>query len=130
MALIKPDFSEVADAVTPGVYMVIVKKGDLKSSTTQSGDTWEYINWEMETVGETDPKNNGRRIYMKTPISGKGAFRLQELYRAATSAALTGSFDTEQLVGKTVKIEVVDGVNRQTGEPTGYTEVKKVIRAM
>lgn len=123
--LVQPDFSEVADAVTPGTYKTIIKKGDVKE--WQSGG--QYVNWELETVGESDPKNNGRRIFHKTALSGKGAFTLQQIYQAAVGKALAGPFNTEELVGKTVVVELVDGVNRQTGEVTGYTEVKRVKRA-
>lgn len=121
MALIKPDFSEVQDNVTPGTYKVRVKKGDVKE--WPNGGT--YVNWELETFGETEQKNNGRRVFAKTATEGKGAFMLQSFYRAATGKTLEGSFDTEQLVGKELAIEVVDGINRQTQEPTGYTEVKR-----
>ena len=48
------------------------------------------------------------------------------MYRAATGKALSGEFDTEELVGKELYVILVDGINRQTGEPTGYVEVKKV----
>jgi len=122
MALITPDFSEIQDAISPGTYKVMVKKGEIKEWSGGS----KYINWELETFGETEPKNNGRRIFHKTAISGKGAFLLQQFYRAACGTNLTGNFDTEQLVGKQLAVEVVDGINRQTGEPTGYTEVKRV----
>jgi len=118
--LVKPDFSEVKDEVTPGTYRGVIKKGDVKSWPNGG----EYVNWEIETYGETDPKNNGRRIFHKTSVSGAGAFQLQRLYRAATGEPLTGPFDTEQLVGRKVELVVVDGV--RNGEPTGYTEVKAV----
>ena len=122
--LLTPDFSEVADAVVAGTYKTIIKKGDVKE--WPSGGM--YVSWELETVGETDPKNNGRRIFHKTATQGKGAFMLQQMYQAAVGKPLAGAFDTEDLVGKMVTVDVVDGVNRQTGEPTGYTEVKKVKR--
>lgn len=122
MSLVKPDFSEIQDQITPGTYKVRVKKGDVKE--WPNGGT--YVNWELETFGETESKNNGRRIFYKTATSGKGAFMLQQFYRAATGTALAGQFDTEQLVGKEVAVEVIDGINRQTGEATGYTDVKRV----
>lgn len=122
MPLIIPDFSEIAEEIGPGTYKVIIKKGDLKE--WPSGGA--YVNWEMETVGEAEPKNNGRRLFYKTSTSGKAAFQLQKLYKAAVGQALTGAFDTEQLCGKQVVVEVVDGVNRQTGEKTGYTDIKSV----
>ncbi len=121
MSLVTPNFDDIQDSVSPGTYKVIVKKGDVKE--WPNGGT--YVNWELETVGESEPKNNGRRIFAKTSTSGKGAFMLQSIYRAAVGQALAGQFDTEQLVGKTLAVEVIDGVNRQTGEPTGYTEVKR-----
>ena len=122
--LVQPDLSEVQDIVGPGTYKCIVKKGEVKEWPNGG----HFINWEMETYGEADPKNNGRRIYHKTSISGKAAFRLQQFYQAAVGAPLSGQFDTEQLVGKQLSIEVVDGMDRKTGEPTGYTEVKTVKR--
>ena len=122
MSLVTPNFDEVQDAVSPGTYKVIVKKGEVKEWPNGG----QYINWELETCGEAEMKNNGRRIFHKTAVSGKGAFMLQSFYRAAVGTALTGPFDTEQLVGKQVAVEVVDGINRQTQEPTGYTEVKRV----
>ena len=120
--LVKPDFSEIQEDVTPGTYKTRIRKGDVKE--WPNGGT--YINWELETFGETEPKNNGRRIFYKTSASGKGAFVLQKFYRAATGQSLTGEFDTEQLNGKEVVVEVVEGRDRQTGAPTGYNEVKTV----
>lgn len=121
MALITPNFDDVQDAVAPGTYKVRIKKGDVKE--WPNGGT--YINWDLETYGESESKNNGRHIFVKTNTSGKGVFMLQQLYRAAVGQTLAGSFDTEQLVGKEIAVEVVDGVNRQTGEATGYTDVKR-----
>lgn len=120
--LVKPDFTEVQDEVTPGTYKVIIKKGDLKSY--ESGT--QYVQWELETFGESEQKNNGRKIFYKTPAEGTAAFKLQRFYRAVTGQALTGQFDTEQLVGKQCEVEVVDGVSRQTGEKTGFTDIVKV----
>ncbi len=120
MALIKPDFSEIQDQVTPGTYRCIVKRGEVKEWPNGG----QYVNWMMETYGETESKNNGRTIFHKTSTTGKGAFTLQQMYRAALGQQLTGAFDTEQLVGKQVAVELVDGV--RNGEPTGYTEVKRV----
>jgi hypothetical protein len=122
MALVQPDFSEIKEDVGPGVYRGIIKRSEAKE--WPNGGT--YINWEIETFGEADPKNNGRRIFHKTPTSGKGAFLLLKFYKAATGQALTGAFDTETLLGKSVEVEVVEGKNYQTGAPTGYNEVKTV----
>lgn len=120
--LIQPNFDEVQDEVTPGPYKVRVKKSEVKEWPNGG----QYINWQLETFGETDPKNNGRSIFYKTSTSGKGAFMLQRFYRAATGEALKGHFDTEQLMGREVVVEVIEGINRQTQEPTGYNEIKTV----
>lgn len=120
--LVKPDFSEVAAEITAGTYRGRIRKGEVKAWA----DGKAYVNWEIETVGSPEPKDNGRRIFHKTAVSGRGAFMLQKFYRAATGQPLTGAFDTEQLVGKEVILELVDGVNRTTSEPTGYVEVKNV----
>lgn len=122
MALVTPDFSEVADPVTAGEYRCIIRKGEPKEWPNGGA----YINWELETTGDSNPKNNGRRIFAKTSISGKGAFMLQQIYLAAAGEPLMGQFDTEQLAGKQVAVELVDGV--RNGEPTGYTEVKRFKR--
>jgi hypothetical protein len=118
--LVNPDFSEIQEEVVPGSYKCTIKKADVKD--WPNGGT--YINWALETFGEPEPKNNGRTIFHKTSVSGKGAFMLQKFYKAATGQALTGKFDTEQLLGKRIEVQVVDGV--RNGEPTGYTEVKNV----
>lgn len=122
MSLVQPDFSEIQDEVTPGTYKVRIVKAEQREWSPGK----PYLNWELETWGETDAKNNGRRIFHKTSLTGKGVFMLQRMYRAATGEVLTGAFDTEQLYGKNLEVEIVDGVNRQTGEATGYTEVKSV----
>lgn len=118
--LVKPDFSEIQEEVTAGTYKGVIKKGEVKEWPNGG----QYVNWEIETYGEAESKNNGRRIFHKTATAGKGAFMLQKLYRAATGQNLTGAFDTEQLIGKSLELTVVDGV--RNGEPTGYTEVKAV----
>lgn len=120
--LVQPDFTEVAEEISPGTYRGVVKS--VKEASWGEGKP--YLNWEIETVGETDPKNNGRRIFHKTATSGKGAFMLQKFYKAATGEPLKGPFNTEQLMGKQIILEIVDGVNRTTGQPSGYIEVKNV----
>ena len=122
MSLVTPNFDEIQDEVAPGVYKCTVKKAE-KKAWPNGG---EYINWQLETYGESEPKNNGRAVWHKTALSGRGAFVLQKFYRAATGEMLTGAFDTEQLLGKRVEVEVVAGVNRTTGEASGYNEVKSV----
>lgn len=125
--LITPDFTDVADSVTAGTYSVRITDAKVDKWEGRDGkpDT-PYVNWRMETFGEPEEKNNGRSIFLKTAVIGKGAFRLRDLYKAATKQDLSGgNFDTEQLLGKEVKVTVIDGKDRE-GNPTGYTEVKAI----
>lgn len=115
--LVTPDFTEVKDAVGPGTYKVRVVDATL-GQWEKEGRVTPYINWRMETFGENEAKNNGRTIWHKTPVTGKGAFKLQDLYKAAMGSSLTGEFDTEQIQGKEMEVTVVE--NGQ------YTEIKTV----
>lgn len=126
MGLIKPDFSQVQDHVEPGTYRARIVDAKIDEWPGKNGKpATPYINWRMETFQETEVKNNGRSIFMKTPITGKGAFRLRDLYRAATGEALDSEFDTEQLMSKEVELVIVDGKDAE-GNPSGYTDVKAV----
>ena len=126
MALITPDFSEVKDSVGAGTYKVRIVDAKMDEWQGKNGkpDT-KFINWSLETFDEADEKNNGRKIFHKTPIQGGGAFRLRDLYKAAVKQELAGEFDTEMLLGKELVVTVIDGATKD-GTPTGYTEVKAV----
>lgn len=120
MALIKPNFEEVQDNVGVGTYRARIV--DAKMGTWPAKDDKPevtFINWQMKTFAEQEEKNNGRSIFMRTPIAGKAAFRLRDLYRAAVGTDLKGQFDTEQLYGKEIEVTIVEGQN-------GYTEVKTI----
>lgn len=127
--LVMPDFSDVKDRVEPGTYKVrIVDSSVGKWEAKEEGkkDTY-YINWTLETFQEAEEKNNGRKIFHKTPINGGGAFRLQDLYLAAMGekCPTEKGFDRVMLHGRELEVIVVDGKDKQ-GQPTGYTEVKTV----
>lgn len=126
--LITPDFSEVKDSVEPGVYSGRI--------TAHKVDTWPgkdgkkptmYIKWTFETFNEEDPKNNGRKISMNTPINGPGAFRLKQLFTAAMGEEPKQGegFDPAMLMGKEVSLTVVQQKDKQ-GQETEYTDVKSV----
>ena len=104
MSLVEPNFSEVQDTVSPGVYNVRVIKGEVGKWEGKDGkpDT-TFINFEMETFGEEKSDNNGRKIWDRVPITGKGAFKMMHFYKACTNEELTkesAGFDLEQLIGK------------------------------
>ena len=93
-------------------------------------DTWPgkeskspttFINWTLETFGEAEDKNNGRRIWHRTPIEGQGAFPLQDFYKAAMGEECSGAFDRSMLHGR--EVEVTYGPQKNKPE---YMEVKAV----
>lgn len=120
MALVKPDYSETNEPLVPGTYQSVVKNSAVKQ--------WEggvsYIEWELETVGNPDPKMNGRKITHKTNLSGKGAFTTAQIFHAATGQKSQGEFDTAALHGKRVLVDLVYQV--KNGQQTEYTQVNKV----
>lgn len=121
--LIEPNFDEVAEEISPGTYNVRIvgaTPGEYKTGT-------KYVNWRMETFGEDDAKNNGRNIFHKTIIEGKGAFQVQQFWKSATGETLAGSFDTEQVIGSELRVTVDMGTDRD-GNPTRFPEVKSVAR--
>lgn len=120
--LIMPNFSEVQDRVGEGTYKtrIISHKVDQWAGRDGKPNT-TYINWTFETFSEAEEKNNGRKIFHRTPIEGPGAFRLQDLYRAAMGQDLTGPFDPTALYGKELELTIAP----QKDAPQ-YTEVKAV----
>lgn len=124
--LITPDFSETKDRVEAGVYKVRVVGSKVDQWAGKDGKPpTVYIGWTLETFGEVEEKNNGRKIFHNTPINGPGAFRLKDFYKAAMGEECAGAFDREMLLSKEVEITVVDGKDKQ-GALTGYTEIKAV----
>lgn len=120
--LVTPNFDQVQDRVGEGIYKARVV--DSKVDQWQGKDGKKpttFINWTMETFGEDVDKNNGRRIFHRTPIEGAGAFRLQDFYRAAMGEDLGGPFDRTMLHGR--ELEVTIGLQKDKSE---YTEVKSV----
>lgn len=124
--LVMPDLSNVKENVTPGTYKVRITGSKCGEWNNDRGTT-RWVNWEMQTFGEDEAKNNGRYIFHRTPIEGGAAFKFRDFYKAATKAEYKAGtqFDTEQLLGKELVVTVDDGVNKE-GSPTGYAEVKAV----
>lgn len=121
MPLITPDFSEVTGAVPPGTYGARIT--DCEQKTSQAGST--YLNWKLTLFG--NPAVNDRVVFLSTPISGKGAFRLQELYKAATGEDMAKGqpLDTDMLLTRQVTATLVEGRD-QNGEPRKFPDVKSV----
>src|SRR3990172_1730710 len=121
MPLIQPDFSEVLEALPEGTYQAKIVDAEVKQS--KAGNT--YVRWQMSVFGADDTRCNGKSVWHSTPVTGKGAFRLQQLVKAGTGVPASGQFDTSDLMGRDVLITVVDGID-QNGEKSGYPEVKAV----
>ena len=121
--MVVPNFSAVQDTVGEGIYRVRVldSKVDRWQGKDGKPDT-TYINWTLETFGEAEDKNNGRRIFHRTPIEGPGAFRLQSFYKAVMGEECpTTGFDRTMLYGREVEVTV----GPQKNDPQ-YMEVKAV----
>ena len=119
MGLVTPNFDEVQDSFDAGEYVVQVTGAEL-GAWEKDGHSTPYVRWEYSTVDEAVAKNNGRKLFDRTALAGKGAFRVQQVYRAATGEPLSAdspSFDTEQLLGRQLKVVVA--INEK-----GYAEVK------
>lgn len=120
--LVTPNFSEVTDKVGAGIYKTRIVDSKVDTWAGRDGKpNTTYVGWTLETFGEDEPKNNGRRIFHNTPIEGKGAFRLQDFYRAATGMECPGQFDRTMLHGTEVEVTVAPQQNKPE-----YTEVKAV----
>lgn len=120
--LVTPNFSDVQDRVGEGIYKARIIDSKVDTWPGKDGKRpTTFINWTLETFAEVEDKNNGRRIFHRTPIEGAGAFRLQDFYRAAMGEECSGSFDRTMLHGR--EVEVTVGLQKDKPE---YTEVKSV----
>jgi hypothetical protein len=99
--LVTPDFNDVQDDLLEGEYNFRIVEGVIGEWNNERGKT-QYINWTLETIDEEDAKNNGRKMWDRTPISGKGAFRFKNFFKAATGNSYDpaqGGFDLTELYG-------------------------------
>lgn len=119
---ITPDFSEVADQVGEGKYNVRITGHKLEErSEKETNRKIPVLVWTFETYGEEESKNNGRKIFLRTDVIGKGAFRLKNLFKAAMNEDLSGQFDPTMLYGR--EMEIVYGPQKNNPE---YSEVKSM----
>ena len=123
MALVTPDMSEAQKQLEPGVYPARI----IAAEAVDSKAGKPMLKWTLETFGHDDAGFNGKRVITRTMLVGKGIFKTQELYKAATGEALSGPFDTDQLIGSEVRITLAEGRD-QHGNPTDWPEVKTVSR--
>lgn len=121
--LIEPDFTDVKDAVEAGIYKTRVVGHELGQWTAKKEGAKDtpYVKWTLETYEEAEEKNNGRKIFHSTAISGPGAFRLKQFYKGVMGEELAGGFDPTMLYGRACEITM----GPQKDKPE-YTEVKAV----
>lgn len=121
MALITPDLSEATKPISAGTYPTRI----VECEPTESKAGKKMLKWALEIFDAEDSDLNGKRVYTRTMLEGKGIFKTQEIYKAATGENLENAFDTDMLVGKEVVANVIDGTD-MNGNPSGYPEVKAV----
>lgn len=118
------NLEDVIDGVPEGDYNVTVVDAEMK--TSKAGNP--YARWQLTVFDAPEAKFNGQAIWHSTPTTGKGAFRLIQLWRAAMGQkpdSKVTSIDPQQILGKKLSITVVNS-HDQDGNLSGYTEVKSV----
>ena len=126
MALVSPDFSEVQDDLQPGTYRARITGAKLDQWPARDGKpATPLVVWTLETFGESEEKNNGRRIFYRTPAAGRAAFRLKDFYKSIVGEELGGNFDTDMFINREVEVVLEQQVG-QDGQPTRYTDVKAI----
>ncbi len=117
MPLVTPDFTGTSDEVGPGTYKVRVT-GAKMDEREKDDKKIPLVVWTMDTFGEAEEKNNGRKVWYRTDLSGEWAKKLKSFYKAATGEELDGPFDTDMLMGKELQVTLAERNN--------YIEVKSV----
>lgn len=97
--LVDPDFSEAVKPNVPGIYLCKIVEGYLKLAHNTGN---QYIAWKLLTFPE------GRIVFHNTPITGKGAGMFKHLVHSAGDVLYeSGGYDTDKLLGKYVKMNLV-----------------------
>lgn len=102
--LVTPDFTDTQDTLGEGQYQFRIIDSEVGTWAGKEGkpDT-QFIKWTLETFGEDDPKNNGRRFWDRTAVTGRGAFTFKNLYKAAVGHDFEGGdFDPSDIHGNEV----------------------------
>lgn len=121
---IEVNLSDVVDGLAEGEYKANVVDCEMK--TSKAGNA--YLRWQLTAFDCADARFNNQSVWMTTPTSGKGAFRLMQLYKAATGEKLDNqvtTLDPQKILGKQLWVTVVKSLDQNGGE-TGFMEVKAV----
>ncbi len=118
-----PDYSESKfGPVAAGVHFVRVI--DAEASKTQKGVP--LITWTMESFGNENPIQNGKKVWHRTEISGQFSGMLKLFLQAINPEYAGGPFNTEEYLGKELEITVEYPMDKQTGQPSQYSRIKRV----
>lgn len=117
---LQPDFSEEVTPPPPGVYRARIVGAEMKTAK-MSGNP--MINWKLELAG---PNGTNFTSYHTTMLAGKGTGFLRRFMEAVNPNYNGEAIDTDKLNGKTLQVKMVDEINQQTGQKTGYLRVGDV----
>lgn len=123
MAQIQPDYSENKFAeAKEGTHFARISAAEPK--TQSNGE--RIIAWEMETFGNEDPNQNGKKLFHRTAIAGQYSGILNIFLKAANPDYVGGAFDTDDYIGKELEVTIVYPIDKKTGQRSQYSQVKKV----
>lgn len=126
MPIVTPDFDECSAGLPEARYSA--RLVGVEQKTSQAGNI--YLKWTLEIFGHAEnPLFNGTKVWTNTPVSGRGAFRLRDLLKAAVGELPPkgAGFNPQSLLGREVDIDVVDGKDKG-GQKTGFSEVKRIYK--
>lgn len=121
---VEVNLTDIVDGLAEGDYKVNVVDCEMK--TSKAGNP--YLRWQFTAFDCPDARYNGQSVWHSTPTTGKGAFRLMQLYKAAVGTKLDNtvtSIDPQKILGKQILVTVVKSLD-QNGADTGFSEVKAV----
>jgi len=123
------NLGDVVEGLIAGEYKVNIVGCEEK--TSKAGNP--YARWQLSVFDAIETKYNGQVTWHSTPTTGKGAFRLVQLFKAAvkdtkalnTMSTMTFEAVKDCILGKQVAITVVES-HDQEGNLNGFVEVKNV----
>ena len=119
---IKPDFSEALEKqkLPDAEYSARIISVEIKTDKNQEN----YLMWKLSIFGcEGDlARFNNWFVSTMTYPTGKNAWRLKNLCKAVGYEPSADGFDTDELMGKELKIGVVTAI-----KPDGTTDYPKIM---
>lgn len=128
MGFIQANFDSVPDEIAPvkpGVYACVVKEANMEPTKDGSGEKLVV----RLAVDEPNSTENGRQLFTHIGLSGNGLTLVKALCRSAGIKPGADGLDTEELLGKSVRVRVKAGVYKDpdTGETRETTRVAEFL---